>query len=72
MILKKMRFRHDVMNYFGFKNSLIPQVYPLFSSHGKLLPAIAKQLSLKRNIPVTYKAGDQPNNALSLNVLQPG
>lgn len=69
---KKNKISDDVMNYFGFKNSLIPQVYPLFSSHGKLLPAIAKQLSLEPNIPVTYKAGDQLNNALSLNVSSPG
>ena len=60
------------MKNFGFDDSLIPEVRPLFSSHGKLLPSVAKQLSLKENIPVTYKAGDQPNNALSLNVLQPG
>lgn len=62
----------DVMKYFGFEDSLIPTVQPLFSSHGKLLPAIAAQLSLTENIAVTYKAGDQLNNALSLNVLKPG
>jgi xylulokinase len=62
----------DVMKNFGFDDSLIPKVNSLFSSHGKLLSSVAKQLSLKENIPVTYKAGDQPNNALSLNVLQPG
>ncbi|MEP7080132.1 MAG: FGGY family carbohydrate kinase [Ginsengibacter sp.] len=61
-----------VMKYFGFESSVIPEVKPLFSSHGKLLQGIAKQLYLRENIPVTYKAGDQPNNALSLNVLQPG
>jgi len=62
----------DVMRNFGFDDSLIPKVQPLFSSHGKLLPEIAKQLGLNENIPVTYKAGDQLNNALSLNVLKPG
>lgn len=69
---KKNEISKDVMNYFGFEDSLIPTIRPLFSSHGKLLPAIAAQLSLKENIPVTYKAGDQLNNALSLNVLKPG
>ncbi len=69
---KKDQISEEVMKYFGFKSSVIPEVKPLFSSHGKLLRGIAKQLSLKENIPVTYKAGDQPNNALSLNVLQPG
>lgn len=69
---KKNKISSDVMNHFGFDNSIIPDVQPLFSSHGKLLPAIAKQLSLKENISVTYKAGDQLNNALSLHVLDPG
>jgi xylulokinase len=62
----------DVMNYFGFDTSLIPAVQPLFSIHGKLLQGVAEQLSLNENTTVTYKAGDQPNNALSLNVLKPG
>ena len=61
----------DVMQHFGFADSLIPEVSSLFSSHGKLLPEVAKKLSLKEGIEVTYKAGDQLNNALSLNVFQP-
>jgi xylulokinase len=69
---KKNEISSDVMSHFGFESSIIPHIQPLFSSHGKLLPEIAKQLSLKENIPVTYKAGDQLNNALSLNVLEPG
>jgi xylulokinase len=47
-------------------------VRELFSSHGKVLSRVAQQLGIPENIPVTYKAGDQPNNALSLNVLEPG
>ena len=62
----------DVITNFGFENSLIPGVHSLFSSHGKVLPEVAQRLGIDENIPVTYKAGDQPNNALSLNVLQPG
>ena len=69
---KKDSISEAVMDNFGFDHSLIPDVRPLFSSHGKLLRGIAQQLSLNENIPVTYKSGDQPNNALSLNVLQPG
>ncbi len=69
---KKDGISNDVMNHFGFADSLLPELKSLFSSHGKLLPEIAKQLSLKKTIPVTYKAGDQLNNALSLNVLKPG
>ncbi|PUZ27183.1 xylulokinase [Chitinophaga costaii] len=62
----------DVMQYFGFDSALIPPVQPVFSEHGGVTAAVAKALQLKPGTPVTYKAGDQPNNALSLNVLQPG
>jgi len=62
----------DVIQYFGFETSFFPAMKPVFSNHGELLPAVAKTLGLKTGIPVTYKAGDQPNNALSLNVLNPG
>lgn len=62
----------DVFNYYGFSKNLIPTVQPVFAEHGKLTAPVAATLSLTTGIPVTYKAGDQPNNALSLNVLQPG
>lgn len=62
----------DIFNYFGFDRSFIPPVHPVFSSHGTLRAAVAEELSLRPGIPVSYKAGDQPNNALSLNVLGSG
>jgi xylulokinase len=62
----------ELMHYFGFENSLIPDIAPLFSAHGQLSPTIAEELQLKPGIAITYKAGDQPNNALSLNVMRPG
>jgi xylulokinase len=62
----------DVINYFQFDKSLIPQIQPVFAEHGVLQQSVAQALGLKAGIPVTYKAGDQPNNALSLNVLHPG
>lgn len=61
-----------LFNYYGFDKSFIPTIQDVFSSHGQLSAAIATELSLKPGIPVTYKAGDQPNNALSLNVFEPG
>jgi xylulokinase len=69
---KKDEISEEVMQNFGFESSFIPKVQHLFSSHGKILPELAQRLGLNENIEVTYKAGDQPNNALSLNVLQPG
>jgi xylulokinase len=60
------------MGVYGFSKQQIPELRPLFSSHGELKHAVADRLQLKAGIPVAYKAGDQPNNALSLNVLEPG
>ncbi len=62
----------DVINYFGFDTAFIPSIHPVFAEHGRLKNSVAQLLGLKEGIPVTYKAGDQPNNALSLNVLKPG
>ncbi len=62
----------DVLNYFGFDGKIFPIIQPVFSVHGTVKPEVAQKLGLKRSIPVAYKAGDQPNNALSLNVLKPG
>ena len=62
----------DVINYFDFNTSFIPKINPVFAEHGRVQKSVAELLGLKEGIPVTYKAGDQPNNALSLNVLKPG
>jgi xylulokinase len=61
-----------VTGFFQFDKALFPTVQPLFSEHGVLKKEVADELGLTTGIPITYKAGDQPNNALSLNVLQPG
>jgi xylulokinase len=62
----------DVMEHFGFSQTLLPKVQDVFSEHGRLSPEVAELLGLSAGISVTYKSGDQPNNALSLNVLKPG
>ena len=61
-----------LMDYFGFSTDLIPDVLPVFAEHGQVTAEVANLTGLKQGIPVTFKSGDQPNNALSLNVLQPG
>ena len=61
-----------LLDYYGFSKSLIPEIRPTFSEQGRLSLATAKELGLEAGIPVTYRAGDQPNNALSLNVFEPG
>ena len=62
----------DVISYFGFDRNLFPEIKPVFAVHGEVKADVARNLGLKNSIPVAYKAGDQPNNALSLNVLKPG
>lgn len=62
----------SLMDYFDMNVSLIPPVVPVFSDQGHLSGEAAGDLGLKAGIPVTYRAGDQPNNAFSLNVLNPG
>ncbi len=69
---KTQQISTDICGYFGFDTNIIPAVQDVFSNHGGVKNDIAAYLSLRTGIPVTYKAGDQPNNALSLNVLEPG
>jgi xylulokinase len=61
-----------VLDYFGIDSSIIPQIGPTFGEQGQLTKHAADELGLIEGILVTYRAGDQPNNALSLNVLNPG
>ena len=61
-----------LIEYYGFDKSLIPDIRPTFSEQGRMTAAVAEELGLRAGIPVTYRAGDQPNNALSLNVFNPG
>ncbi|RYD71425.1 MAG: carbohydrate kinase, partial [Sphingobacteriales bacterium] len=68
----KKELSPDVLNHFGIDSEIIPEQKPLFSVHGYLNDNVAALLGLKAGIPVSYKSGDQPNNALSLNVLKPG
>ena len=61
-----------VLDYYGFRKELIPELVDTFGIQGLVSAKIAAELGLKPGIPVSYRAGDQPNNALSLNVLNPG
>jgi xylulokinase len=61
-----------LMDYYDFSGELLPPVYETFSIQGLLAAGIAGRMGLKAGTPVSYRAGDQPNNAFSLNVLNPG
>lgn len=69
---KNNRVADFLMDYYGFDKSIIADIKPTFSEQGRVTAAAAQELGLKEGIPVTYRAGDQPNNALSLNVFNPG
>jgi len=62
----------DLLDHFGLDPNLWPEPVPTFSEQGTLTRSAAEALGLPAGIPVAYRAGDQPNNAFSLNVLNPG
>jgi len=57
---------------YGFSSDIVPEIVPTFETSGQLSPRVAEELGLSTKTKVSYRAGDQPNNALSLNVLNPG
>ena len=61
-----------LLDHYGIDRALLPDMKPTFSEQGRVTAAAARELGLAEGIPVTYRAGDQPNNALSLNVFNPG
>ena len=62
----------DVMNFFGFSADIIPEIVPTFAVQSTVCKEVAETLGIPEGTPVAYRGGDQPNNALSLNVMKPG
>jgi len=69
---KKASPADQLLNLYGVDISLLADIVPTFSIQGKLQKSVANLVGLKEGTPVSYRAGDQPNNAFSLNVLNPG
>ena len=61
-----------LLDYFGFNEDMIADIVPTFSVQSVVSKAAATELGLKEGTPIAYRAGDQPNNAVSLNVFNPG
>ncbi|MDR1859881.1 MAG: carbohydrate kinase [Bacteroidales bacterium] len=61
-----------VLSYYGIAREKVAALTPTFAVQGQVTAEAAAALGLRKGIPVSYRAGDQPNNALSLNVLEPG
>ncbi len=69
---KEDQVSEELLKYYGFNSDILPEAGSSFSIQGTVLRHVADELGLPAGIPVSYRAGDQPNNALSLNVLDPG
>jgi len=61
-----------LMEHYGIASELLPEIRPTFSPQGEVTAAAAAELGLVPGTPVAYRAGDQPNNAFALRVLDPG
>lgn len=62
----------ELIKQFGFSPDLFPPLVPGFGIQGTVTRHASRLTGIPAGIPVSYRAGDQPNNALSLNVLEPG
>lgn len=69
---KENKTASQLMDHYQIPADWVPEIVPTFGDQGKLHAGAASELGLPEGIPLTYRAGDQPNNALSLGVLNPG
>lgn len=69
---QKKSVADDLLRFYGFDRSVLPHIVDTFSIQGTVTQTAADALGISKGIPVAYRAGDQPNNAFSLNVLNPG
>jgi xylulokinase len=69
---KESKVSQTLLDYYGISNTLIANQVSVFSEQGQLRSDAARELGLSAGIKISYRAGDQPNNAFSLNVLNPG
>ena len=69
---KRQDVAKELLDYYDIPSTLLPPTVPTFGEQGRLTQQAAEELGLVAGTPVSYRAGDQPNNALSLNVFNPG
>ena len=63
---------NEILDVFDISKSLIPDIVDSIGNQGDLSDKICDKFGFNKNIKISYRAGDQPNNAFSLNVLNPG
>ena len=61
-----------VLDHYNIDKDLLPNIVDTFGLQAKVSEEGAAESGLQKGTPILYRAGDQPNNALSLNVLHPG
>ncbi|UMB54174.1 carbohydrate kinase [Lutibacter sp. A64] len=69
---KQNKLADWLFDYMGIATDVIPTIVPTFSNQGIVTKKASEEIGLPEGIPVLYRAGDQPNNAMSLNVFEPG
>ncbi len=61
-----------LLDYYEIPRNYLADIVPVFGAQASLSKNAAELLGLTYGIPISYRAGDQPNNAFSLDVLNPG
>lgn len=69
---KEQAIANWLLDFYGLDRALVPDIVPTFSEQSRVSADGAAASGLAPGTPIYYRAGDQPNNALSLNVFQPG
>jgi xylulokinase len=69
---KEQRVATELLDHWGIDSAIIPAIVPSLGVQGEVTAAVAAELGLRSGVKICYRGGDQPNNAFSLNVLQPG
>lgn len=69
---EERKVNKNLLSYFGFNEEQVPPVVPAIGYQGQISPSVATELGMNNDVRLTYRAGDQPNNAFSLHVVHPG
>ena len=69
---QEKQVNQKLLDYYGISPDFVADTVPAIAADITIHPDIADALGLNKDVKITYRAGDQPNNAFSLNVLEPG
>jgi len=69
---KNQKVSNQVLDEYGISKDLIPEIVPAIGANLTIQQSVSEKLGLSNDVTITYRGGDQPNNAFSLNVLKPG